>query len=61
MGPLVPPMQKGDLHQADICGMFLLIFFFTPLKNMQTKKKTQQVWCLWGFFFFLKLLFHFWV
>lgn len=55
MGTLVPSMQKGDLHQADICGMFLLFFFFTPLKNMQAKKNTTGLVPL-GIFFFLKLL-----
>lgn len=32
MGPLVPSMQKGDLHQADICGMFLLFLFYSIKK-----------------------------
>lgn len=45
-------MQKGDLHQADICGMFLLIFFLTPLKNMQTKKKNTTGLVPLGIFFF---------
>lgn len=52
MGTLVPSMQKGDLHQADICGMFLLFFFFTPLKNMQAKKNTTGLVPLGIFFFF---------
>lgn len=59
MGTLVPSMQKGDLHQADICGMFLLFFFFTPLKNMQAKKNTTGLVPLGIFFFSEAVMFHF--
>lgn len=59
MGTLVPSMQKGDLHQADICGMFLLFFFFTPLKNMQAKKNTTGLVPLGIFVFSEAVMFHF--